>query len=196
MRFTAKKTFEVAAQTKAQIVVQLKDNQPTLRQKIESLCASGTPVETVTTIDQARSRHETRTVSVFKAASVAADPDWQPHLAAVICVTRDVLTRNAKTGLWKSTSETAFYLSNALATAPRFASAIRGHWGIENKEHYTRDVTLREDDSRIRCNPGIFARLRSFAYNILRTNQIDTINQDRYRAALGGIDYLLSLTVN
>jgi predicted transposase YbfD/YdcC len=196
MRFTVKKTFEVAAQAKAQIVVQLKGNQPTLRQKIESLCASGTPVETVTTIDQARSRHETRTVTVFEAASVAADTEWQSHLAAVACVTREVLTRDAKTGLWKSTSETAFYLSNAPATAPRFASAIRGHWGIENKEHYTRDVTMHEDDSRIRCNPGIFARLRSFAYNILRINQTDTINQDRYRAALGGIDYLLSLTVS
>ena len=131
-----------------------------------------------------------------QAASVVADTEWQPHIAAVVCVTRDVLTRNAKTGLWKSRSETAFSLSNALATAPRFASAIRGHGGIENKEHYTRDVTMREDDSRIRGNPGIFARLRSFAYNILRINQTDTISQDRYRAALGGIDYLLSLTVS
>jgi hypothetical protein len=65
-----------------------------------------------------------------------------------------------------------------------------------HKEHYTRNVTMREDDSRIRCNPGIFARLRSFAYNILRINQADTISQDRYRAALGGLDYLLSLTVS
>lgn len=191
-----KKTFDVASEAKAQVVVQLKDNQPTLRQRVESLCASGTPAQTVTTVDQARSRHETRTVAVFEAGSVATETEWQPHIAAVVCVTRDVLTRNAKTGLWTSTSETAFYLSNAMATAPRFASAIRGHWGIENKEHYIRDVTMREDDSRIRCNPGIFARLRSFAYNILRTNQTNTISQDRYRAALGGIDYLLSLTVS
>jgi predicted transposase YbfD/YdcC len=179
-RCTVKKTFEVAAQAKAQIVVQLKDNQPTLRQHIESLCAAGTPVETVTTIDQARSRHETRTVSVFKAASVAADPDWQPHLAAVVCVTRDVLIRNAQTGLWKSRSDTAFYLSNALMTAPRFASAIRAHWGIENKQHYTRDVTLREDDSRIRCNPGIFARLRSFAYKRLPRKNYPKIKQNHW----------------
>ncbi len=196
MPFIVKKTFDVASEAKAQVVVQLKDNQPTLRQRVESLCASGTPAETVTTVDQARSRHETRTVAVFEAGSVATETEWQPHIAAVVCVTRDVLTRNTKTGLWTSTSETAFYLSNAMATAPRFASAIRGHWGIENKEHYIRDVTMREDDSRIRCNPGIFARLRSFAYNILRTNQTDTISQDRYRAALGGLDYLLSLTVS
>jgi hypothetical protein len=33
-----------------------------------------------------------------------------------------------------------------------------------------RPVTLREDAPRIRRNPGIFATLRSFAYNILRFN--------------------------
>ena len=40
--------------------------------------------------------------------------------------------------------------------------------------HHVRDVTLREDASRIRKNPGIFARIRSFAYNILRFNQRDS----------------------
>ncbi len=60
--------------------------------------------------------------------------------------------------------------------------------------HYTRDVTLGEDRSRIRTNPGVFARLRSFAYNILKANQTySTISQDRYRAALGGLDSVLSL---
>jgi DNA-binding transcriptional LysR family regulator len=52
------------------------------------------------------------------------------------------------------------------------------------------DVTFHEDASRIRRAPGIFARLRSFAYNILRFNQSDTIAQDRYAAALGGIEAL------
>ena len=42
-------------------------------------------------------------------------------------------------------------------------------------------------------NPGIFARMRSFAYNILRHNQSDTIAQDRYAAALGGLGGLSSL---
>ena len=72
------------------------------------------------------------------------------------------------TGLWKESRETSFYLSNRSITAKQAADAIRKHWGIENGLHYVRDVTLREDASRIRINPGIFARLRSFAYNILR----------------------------
>ena len=64
----------------------------------------------------------------------------------------------------------------------------------ENKFHYTRDATLREDASRIRKNPGVFARIRSFAYNILRFNQSDTIPQDRYAAALGGLKSIFSMT--
>ena len=37
--------------------------------------------------------------------------------------------------------------------------------------HYTRDVTFQEDQSRIRRNPGVFVRLRSFAYNVLCRNR-------------------------
>jgi hypothetical protein len=69
----------------------------------------------------------------------------------------------------------------------RFPGATR------HKQHYTRDVTLHEDASRIRRNPGVFARLRSFAYNILRFNQSDTIAQDRYAAALGGLKSLSAM---
>jgi galactokinase/mevalonate kinase-like predicted kinase len=36
--------------------------------------------------------------------------------------------------------------------------------------------------------------MRSFAYNILRHNQSDTIAQDRYAAALGGLSSLLSMS--
>lgn len=52
-----------------------------------------------------------------------------------------------------------------------------------------------EDRSRIRTNPGIFARMRSFAFNILMASKIGTLSQDRYRAALAGVRYLLSLII-
>ena len=38
--------------------------------------------------------------------------------------------------------ETSIYLSSRAIDARRAADAIRKHWGIENKSHYTRDVTL------------------------------------------------------
>jgi predicted transposase YbfD/YdcC len=108
-------------------------------------------------------------------------------------VERDVFTRNARTGLLVHSSDTAFYVSNTPLTAARAADAIRAHWGIETTSHYSRDVTMGEDRSRIRTNPGVFARLRSFAFNILKANQTHTLSQDRYRAALAGVNNLLQL---
>lgn len=104
-----------------------------------------------------------------------------------------MLARNSKTGQWKRSVETSFYISNASLDAARAAKAIRAHWGIENTSHHSRDVTMNEDASRIRTNPGVFARLRSFAYNILKANRTNTLPQDRYRAALGGIKRLLKM---
>ncbi len=72
-------------------------------------------------------------------------------------------------------------------TATCAAEAIRAHWTIENTSHHSCEVTLGgvaqgsgrcngwngnggADRSRIRTNPGVFARLRSFAFNILEEN--------------------------
>jgi predicted transposase YbfD/YdcC len=119
------------------------------------------------------------------------DAEWRPHIKTIIQVQRRVLTRSAATGLWNRSTESAFYVSNATLGATAAAKAIRLHWGIENTSHYSRDVTFGEDRSRIRINPSVFARLRSFAFNILKANKTSTISQDRYRAALAGIDNLL-----
>ena len=189
-----KKTFETAAEAQAHLIVQLKDNQPTLCRKAEAVCNDTKPLSGVQTVDRKkRNRHETRTVAVFDAVPVVAGTEWEPYVSAIIAIERRVLTFQPATGLWNSSRETALYLSNRPILAGQAADTIRKHWGIENKQHYTRDVTLREDASRIRRNPGIFARLRSFAYNILRFNQSDTIAQDRYAAALGGVTLLSTL---
>jgi predicted transposase YbfD/YdcC len=41
-------------------------------------------------------------------------------------------------------------LSSLLQGVETFARAVRGHWGIENKLHWTMDVCLGEDQSRAR----------------------------------------------
>ena len=61
--------------------------------------------------------------------------------------------------------------------------------------HHTRDVTLREGASRIRKNPGGFAGMRSWASDILRCNQSETIPQDRFAAAIAGIEAVLAMTI-
>ena len=113
----------------------------------------------------------------------------------MIRVNRDVLTRSAATGLWRATSETAVFVSNIVLPAAVCANAIRHHWSIENRSHYVRDGSFAEDDSRIRCNPGIFARLRSFATNILRFNGVRNVSDGRHRIAFGGISAILAMRV-
>lgn len=58
--------------------------------------------------------------------------------------------------------------------------AVRAHWSIENRFHDVRDVTLGEEASRIRRNPGLFALLRSFALNLLRFNGVSNISLGLY----------------
>jgi hypothetical protein len=55
---------------------------------------------------------------------------------------------------------------------------------IENQNHWVRDVTLAEDASRIRINPGIMARLRSQTLNIARANGVTNIAKALWAAAL------------
>ena len=78
---------------------------------------------------------------------------------------------------------------------PHCAEAIRGHWSIENRSHYVRDGSFAEDASRIRCNPGIFARLRSFAANILRFDNVRNVTDARHRLAFGGVEAILAMRV-
>ncbi|SUI45322.1 Transposase [Salmonella enterica subsp. indica] len=43
-----------------------------------------------------------------------------------------------------------YYISSANLTAEKFATAMRGHWCVENKLHWRLDVAMNEDDCRIR----------------------------------------------
>jgi len=73
----------------------------------------------------------------------------------------------------KETREVAYALTSA---GPEWADASvlldwwRGHWGIENRVHWVRDVTLGEDGSRIRTGaaPEVRAGLRNAAISLLR----------------------------
>ena len=47
---------------------------------------------------------------------------------------------------------------------------VRGHWGIENRLHWSLDVTFREDTLRNRVGHSAenFSRIRRLALNLLR----------------------------
>jgi predicted transposase YbfD/YdcC len=98
----------------------------------------------------------------------------------VVKVERSRQVFQTKTKTWKKSNETSFYISTIILSAAEFCQAIRDHWGIENRNHYVRDVSMGEDKSRIRINPHIFAKLRSFALNILRKNKVDNVSLELF----------------
>jgi predicted transposase YbfD/YdcC len=55
------------------------------------------------------------------------------------------------------------------ADARRLLGLTRGHWGIENKLHYVRDVTLGEDACRVRKGsaPQVLAAVRNAVIHLL-----------------------------
>ena len=46
--------------------------------------------------------------------------------------------------------QVAYYISSLVKSAVDFAKGIRGHWGIENRLHWVKDVIFNEDHSTIR----------------------------------------------
>ena len=187
-----KKTFETARATGNHLLVQVKENQPSLLEAIRALTANAEPAEAVFDRGKGRSRQEDRTVEVFPAGDTFAETEWQPFIKTIIRVTRRTLLRSAATGMWAERGEVAYYVSSAAGfPATAWAAAIRGHWGIENRNHYVRDVSCDEDRSRIRENPGIMARARSFALNILRKNGITNVAQALWNGALS-LDHILA----
>jgi predicted transposase YbfD/YdcC len=61
-------------------------------------------------------------------------------------------------------------LSRERADAERLLELTRQHWGIENGLHYRRDVTLGEDQSRVRkgAAPEILAGLRNSIIHLVQ----------------------------
>jgi predicted transposase YbfD/YdcC len=176
MPCTAKKTFEAARKAKCHLLVQVKENQPGLVRKIKEAAETNTPLARHETIDRnKRMRAETRIVEIFDAGPALEKTAWNGLITRIIRVKRSTLERRAKDGMWDRREETSLYVCSAPISARKAADAIRGHWSVENRNHYVRDVSMLEDTSRIRTNPGIFARARSFALNILRANGEENI---------------------
>lgn len=122
-------------------------------------------MDTVTTLNKGHGRRERRTLRATTALNEYLD--W-PGVAQVGQVESEVV----KDG--KTTHETRYFItsvSRAVADAAQLLTWARGHWSIENRSHYVRDVTMSEDASRIRkrSGPQVMAALRNATIGFLRT---------------------------
>ena len=136
-------------------------------------------MDTATTLDKGHGRRERRTL---KATTGLNDYlDW-PGVGQVGQIESEVV-RDGKTS-----HETRYFItsvSRPRAGAPRLLVWARGHWSIENRTHYVRDVTFGEDASRIRkgSGPQIMASLRNAAIGFLRTTGATSIAEELRRNA-------------
>lgn len=167
------------------LLTQVKDNQPSLRRTIERGLARRKASGRASSKDKGRNRWETRELSMFEAKALLRGTPWEKLIKTVLLLERMTWRRDPKTGKLEQTRETVYWVSSVWGpTAQQWLAWIRAHWQIENGSHHVRDTTFAEDASRIRKNPDIAARMRSFAYNLLRSQGIDNIRNARWRAAL------------
>lgn len=143
-------------------VFTVKNNQQALRNLLKTLPWNKIPVSS-SIGGRGHGRRERRTI---KATEVAAGLGF-PHATQVLQVRRTI-TKGGRT------SVEVVYLITSMpmvsATPVQVAGWIRGHWSIENRLHWVRDVTFDEDRSTIRTGTGpqVMATLRNTAVSVLR----------------------------
>ncbi len=133
----------------------VKDNQPNTRQAIEQLFAPQKPVpglgyppmdfQTAKTTNKSRGRLEERTITINSMLNDYLD--W-PNLGQVFKLERR-FTYLASGKVYAETQYGITSLTDQEATPERLLQIIRSEWGIENGLHYRRDVTFREDLTRM-----------------------------------------------
>jgi predicted transposase YbfD/YdcC len=147
------------------IFTAVKDNQPKLFDALDALPWREVPVQH-TMNDRAHGRDETRTIQVLPAPA-----GMFPHAAGAFLIERHV--RNLDGSPRSAIAVLGITSLTPGRTEPeRIAVHVRGHWGIENKLHYVRDVSFGEDASRVRTGsaPQAMARLRNLTIGALRAN--------------------------
>jgi predicted transposase YbfD/YdcC len=166
---TQRQVAQTLVEAGGDYVMIVKDNQPQLKADIAlvfTLPPVGDRQESARTVDSGHGRIETRNRTTSEA--LVGYSDW-PGLAQVFEVGRHVITQKTE----KERVEVVYGVTSLRperATPHRLLELVRGHWGIENKSHWVRDVTFDEDRSQVRCGniPHMMAALRNTAIGLLR----------------------------
>ena len=126
----------------AHYLITVKRNQPGLHAQLAALPWRQIPVAHQAR-DKGHGRAERRTVKVTAVAAGLAFP----HAAQAIQLVRRRRPLNGK----KWSTETVYAITSLTVIHARpadLARFVRGHWGIEDRLHWVRDVTYDEDRSR------------------------------------------------
>lgn len=167
----------------------LKDNQPILKELVESMFRSSTPLSTHRTEEKGHGREERRDCAVLDTKLLKEEglyEEW-PGLQRIIRMERERLCDGVRT------KETVYYLSSEQNDdASYFSERIRDHWSIENRLHWHLDVTFKEDDCRVRTKNGAvnLSALRKFAMELLKKQKDKLSLKRRRKKCMLNLDYL------
>jgi predicted transposase YbfD/YdcC len=167
-------------------VLTVKENPPTLRATIELLLHS--PVSRRVGIRRAVEReggHGRIERRELVCSEVMAGKTGFPDLGQIFRIERERITK--KTG--KRTVEVVHGITDLTgkqAGPKKLLALTRGHWGIENRSHYVRDVTYDEDRSQVRNGTvaQVMAAIRNTAIGLMRlAGRTNIAAATRYYAA-------------
>jgi len=180
----------------AHYVLTVKCNTKKLWDELDALHWAKIPVQHATG-ERGHGRHERRTIQVTDAPAHIRTRFPHARQVALIerYVTRTIRVRKGKRWIrQQARSAVAVFIITSLdareASPAHLAGYVRGQWTIENKVHWVRDVTFREDSSRVRTGPKprIMATLRNLAIGLIRqagyTKIAATIRKIKYDTAL------------
>jgi predicted transposase YbfD/YdcC len=143
----------------ADYVLAVKGNQKNLQEVVQFQLGRGHSNvlrSKLKTREKNHGRMEQRSYTAM-AAPTAVRRHWL-DAQSIVRVCRQTTSQGQKT------KEVRDFISSLPPQVERLASLIRGHWGIENRLHWSLDVTFNEDQSRIRQghaaeNAGLLRRL-------------------------------------
>jgi len=160
-----KKTTEAIIVSHNDYLIGVKKNQPRLYKQIASTLADiNNQSSSYTTLEKNKDRIELRHTKVSNVIEGISE-DWI-GLQQIIGVYRRVICKQ------KTTEETAYFISSKNSNAFLYEQGVRSHWQIENSLHWVKDVTLKEDVSKIKKGnaPQNISTIKSMSLNIFRGN--------------------------
>jgi len=178
----------------------IKDNHPTMHEEVkflfEEAIATGLdlPHAYHETVEKDHGRIKTRRCWSLWDTRWFADRDQWAKLGCFVCV------ESIRQVGGKVSRETRYYLSSLEGRdAATLLAAVRGHWGIENRLHWSLDVSFQEDQRRLRTDHAAenFSRLCRIALNLLKAEKSLKLGIANKRLNCGwDHDYLLKVLMN
>jgi predicted transposase YbfD/YdcC len=179
----------------ADYILAVKGNQKQLLEHIEDEFRFGETIEAHTNEGLDHGRIETRKCSIISDFKFIPENNNWDKLSTIIKIES---TREFKNSEKPTEMATRYYISSLKANPEDFQKAIRSHWAIENKLHWTLDVAFSEDASRKRKGNAAqnFSVLNKIALNLLKNEKSSKIGVKSRRMKAGWDNYYLIKVLN